>query len=57
MIVIYTQDERYTRDDADAAKSVLIEVYGEKLGAEAYAAMKDGREEELYRKYGALSSG
>ena len=52
MIVIYTQDETYIRDDADAAKSVLIEVYGEKLGAEAYAAVKDGREGTAYRKHG-----
>lgn len=52
MIVIYTQDETYIRDDADAIKSVLAEVYGEKLGAEAYAAVKDAREGVVYRKHG-----
>ena len=48
MIVIYTQDETYIRDDADAAKSILITVYGEKLGAEAYTAVKDAREGTSY---------
>ena len=52
MIVIYTQDETYIRDDADAAKSVLIEVYGERLGMEAYTAVKEGREGTAYRKHG-----
>lgn len=52
MIVIYTQDETYIRDDADAAKRVLIEIYGEKLGTEAYTAVKNGREGTAYRKHG-----
>lgn len=52
MIVIYTQDETYIRNDAEAAKSVLITVYGEKLGAEAYATVKGAREGTTYRKHG-----
>ena len=43
MIIIYTQDETYIRNDADSAKSVLYSVYGDKLGSEAYAAVKDAR--------------
>lgn len=52
MIVIYTQDETYIRNDADTAKAILTSVYGEKLGEEAYAAVKDAREGTSYRKYG-----
>lgn len=52
MIVIYTQDETIIKDDADAAKRDLIRVYGKKLGAEAYAAVKNGRKGTAYRKYG-----
>lgn len=40
MIVIYTQDGTYIRSDADSARDVLIAVYGEKIGAEAHAAVK-----------------
>ncbi len=47
MIIIYTQDETYIRNDADSAKSVLYSVYGEKLGAEAYAAVKDAQKRGL----------
>ena len=52
MIVIYTQDETYIRNDADAAREDLYYLYGEKLGAEAYAAVKSGRNGSAYRKYG-----
>lgn len=52
MIVIYTQEETYIRKDADAAKGVLMSIYGEKLGAEAYSAVKDAREGKSYRKNG-----
>lgn len=52
MIVIYTQAGTYIRNDADAAKQILTSVYGEKLGEEAYAAVKNGREGTSYRKYG-----
>lgn len=44
--------ETYIRNDADAAKSVLLSVYGEKLGTEAYAAVKNAREGVSYRKNG-----
>jgi len=52
MIVIYTQDNTIIKKDADAAKGDLISLYGEKLGAEAYAAVKNGRIGAAYRKYG-----
>lgn len=52
MIVIYTQDETIIKDSADAAKNDLIRVYGEKIGAEAYAAVRDGRPGKAYRKNG-----
>ena len=52
MIIIYTQDKTYIRNDADAAKDVLNEVYGEKLGKEAYSTVKDARAGMSYRKNG-----
>ena len=52
MIIIYTQDETYIRNDADSAKRVLYSVYEEKLGAEAYTAVKNARNGTTYRKNG-----
>ena len=52
MVVIYTQDKTYIRKDAQQAKDVLLDVYGEKLGLEAFAAIKSGREGTTYRKNG-----
>ena len=52
MIVIYTQDNTIIRDNADSAREDLIDLYGEKLGTEAYAAVKNGRIGTSYRKYG-----
>ena len=52
MIVIYTQDNTIIRENADAARGELISLYGEKLGAEAYAAVRNGRNGAAYRKYG-----
>ena len=52
MIVIYTQDNTIIRDNADAARGDLISLYGEKLGTEAYVAVKNGRIGAAYRKYG-----
>ena len=52
MIVIYTQDNTIIRKDADAARDDLVGLYGEKLGAEAYTAVKNGRVGAAYRKYG-----
>ena len=52
MIVIYSQDGTFISKDADAAKGVLTSVYGEKLGAEAYCAVKSAREGTSYRKNG-----
>lgn len=52
MIVIYTQDKTYIKRDAEDARTVLNEVYGNKLGIEAYNAIKDGRDGTAYRKNG-----
>ncbi len=52
MIVIYTQDATYIKNDADAAKTTLLAVYGEKLGMEAYATVKNAWEGVSYRKNG-----
>ena len=52
MIIIYTQDKTIIRNDADAARGDFISLYGEKLGAEAYKAVKSGRTGATYRKYG-----
>ena len=52
MIVIYTQDNTIIRENADTAQGDLISLYGEKLGAEAYAAVRNGRNGTAYRKYG-----
>ena len=52
MIVVYTQDGTYIRKDADTAKDVLVSVYGEKLGTEAYTAIKSARSGASYRRHG-----
>lgn len=52
MVVIYTQDRTFIKQDADEARMVLNEVYGTKLGAEAYNAIKDGHVGAAYRKNG-----
>ena len=52
MVVIYTQEETFIRKDAETAKDILTKVYGAKLGAEAYATVKDGRIGASYRKNG-----
>ena len=53
MIIIYTQDNTIIRKNADVAKNDLVEPYGEKLGAEAYAAVKGMRVGATYRKTAA----
>ncbi len=52
MIVIYTQDKTYIKKDADAAKDILVSVYGDKLGVEAYTAVAGARNGASYRKNG-----
>lgn len=52
MVVIYTQDETIIRDSADAAKTDLISVYGEKLGAEAYKAVDKAPNGASFRRNG-----
>lgn len=52
MIVIYTQDNTIIRKDANSAREDLTSLYGEKLGVEAYTAVKNDRIGASYRKYG-----
>ncbi len=52
MIVIYTQDEAYIYKDAKDAKNKLIDLYGGKLGTEAYKALETARQGYAFRKYG-----
>ena len=52
MIVIYTQDNTIIRDEADTAREDLINLHGEKLGKEVYAAVKNGRAGTTYWKNG-----
>ena len=52
MIVIYTQDATYIKENADAAKDILCSVYGDKLGKEAYNAVNRARVGASYRKHG-----
>lgn len=52
MIVIYTQDNTIIRDEADTAREDLINLHGEKLRKEVYAAVKNGRAGMTYWKNG-----
>ena len=52
MIVIYTQDKTYIRNNAAAARSILLDIYGEKLGEEAYHAVNKARIGTAFRKNG-----
>ena len=52
MIVIYTQDGTYIKNDADEAFHILTALYGEKLGKEAYNTVYNARIGTIYRKYG-----
>lgn len=52
MIVIYTQDKTYIKNNADAALPILISVYGPKLGKEAYNTIRNARVGKVYRKHG-----
>lgn len=52
MIVIYTQDKTYIRNNAEDAKSVLFSAYGAKLGAEAFDTVRGSRIGTAYQKYG-----
>lgn len=52
MIVIFTQDETFIRENADAAKNILETLYGEKLGREAYRAVYKAPAGTAYRKNG-----
>ena len=52
MIVIYSQDETFIKDNTDAALPIFTNLYGPKLAKEAYDAVKNARVGTSYRKYG-----
>lgn len=52
MIVTYAQDRTYICHDGDEAKSMLVSVYGDKLGEEAYCAVKNAPVGSTFRKNG-----
>ncbi len=47
MIVIYTRDNTIIRNDANFARSDLVHLHREKLGTEAYDAVKSNRIKEI----------
>ena len=49
MIAIYSQDSTEVFDDARAARVRIYELYGDKIGAEAYEAAVHGAD---FRKHG-----
>lgn len=52
MIVIYTQDITIIHKNADVAKQDIISIYGDKLGMEAYKAVKAGPAGTAFRRHG-----
>lgn len=52
MIVIYTQEKTYIKEDINQAQSILIDVYGKKLGEEAYITLANAPIGASYRKHG-----
>ncbi len=52
MIVVYTQDATFIKKDPDVARDMIISIYGEKLGSEAYMALKNARPGTSWRKNG-----
>lgn len=49
---LYTQDEAYIRNDADTARDILSQVYGDKLGKEAYLAVNKAPVGASFRRKG-----
>ena len=52
MVVIYTQDKTIIHENADAAKQDIVSLYGDKLGMEAYKAVKVGPAGAAFRRHG-----
>ena len=50
MIVIYTREKTYICADAEDAKPLLVEVYGEKFGNEAFNTVKNAPNGIRYRR-------
>ena len=52
MIIIYDMDETYFSRNADEVKPLLLELYGNKFGEEAYDFLKKAPVGSSYRRYG-----
>ncbi len=52
MVVIYTQDQTYVFNTSEEAKDLIISLYGEKVGKQAYQTIKNSRPGSVFRKYG-----
>lgn len=52
MIVTYAQDRTYFSQNGDEAKRILITVYGDKLGEQAYNTIKNAPIGSTFRKNG-----
>lgn len=52
MIVIYSQDKTYIEENIENAKNILVEIYGIKLGSEAYSKLVNASIGTSYRKNG-----
>lgn len=52
MIIIYDMENTYFSKSSDEAKLLLLELYGNKLGEEAYAFLKKAPVGSSYRRHG-----
>ena len=52
MIIVYTGDKTYIKKNADSAKDVIYEVYGEKIGQKAYETISDNLPGTVFRYAG-----
>ena len=52
MVVIFSQDRTWIHNNADDAKATLLELYGNKLGIEAFNRIQHAPEGTTYRQSG-----
>lgn len=54
MIIIYDMDNTYFSENADEIKPLLLELYGNKFGKEAYDFLKKAPVGSSFRRHGDL---
>lgn len=54
MVVIFSQDRTWIHNNADDAKATLLQIYGSKLGMEAFNRIQHAPEGTSYRQSGGL---